>query len=106
MVESARGVQAGEGEQGVGQQLVNLLRRMKDGGVRDGAEIVLEDAIAGSSPVPNARHDTHDRNEEHQDVEQVVHGERCSAAELADIRPKVRTLCVVRQRTLAITRAK
>ena len=34
MVESARGVQAGEGEQGVGQQLVNLLRRMKDGGVR------------------------------------------------------------------------
>jgi hypothetical protein len=92
MVESAPGVQAGEGEQSIGQQLVNFLCWMKDGRVRGGAEIQLEDAIVEPSPVPNARHDPHDRNEEHQDVEQVMHGERCSAAELADIRPKVRRL--------------
>ena len=86
MANRGRGVQAREGEQGVGQQLVNFLRRVKDGGVRGDAEIQLEDPIVERPPLRDTRHDADDRNEEHQDVEQIMHGERCAAAEFADIR--------------------
>jgi hypothetical protein len=90
MVNRARAVQAREGEQGVGQQLVNFLRRMKDGGVRGDAEIQLEDPIVERPPVPEARNDADDRNKEHQDVEQIMDNERCAAAEFVGIRRQVR----------------
>ena len=92
MVERSGDVRAGEGKQGVGQQLVNLLRRMKHRWVRGDSEIQLEEAIVEGTPVPDARHDTDDRNEEHQDVKQVMHGKRGSAAEFANVRRQVRRL--------------
>ena len=76
MVESAGGVQAGKGEQGVGQKLVNGLGGMIDGRVRRYAEIQLEEAIVERAPMPDARHDADDGNGEHQEVEQVMHGGR------------------------------
>jgi len=92
MVERACGMQAGEGEQGVGQQLVDFLCRMKDGGIRGDAKIQLEDAIVEQPAVPDPRHDTDNWNDEHEDVEQVMHEKRRAAVELADVRRKVRRL--------------